>query len=471
MTTSATARSTSAWTLITLCAVLGLDGMDVASMGPALPQIQADLGMSATSLQWVVSAYVIGYGGFVLLGGRLADLFARRRLLLASLLIFSVASLVGSVADDGTLLILARLAKGIAAAFSAPAALAILLNTYTEPAERNRALGAFVSTGAVGFTSGLVLGGALAGADWRLTLVLPTILALLIAAAAVRVVPRDVEIPGPRARVDLVGAALVTAGLLALVYGVSNAASAGWGDALTLAALAGSVVALAAFVAVERSRSAPLVPLGIFGRTWISQANLAALLFQGAYVAFQFIATLYMQDELGWTPLETGLIFAPGGLSVILFASRWAGVVTRVGPWVVAAGGLSVQAAAYLWFAIALGNVEPVVLLLSTQAALGIGYAATYPSLNIGAVAHAQEAERGLAGGMFIAATQIGSGVILAAAASVFAANADLGLGAHQAGAWVVLVAIGSAALIALASAARRPAAAPAAAGAVALDA
>ena len=216
MTSSPSAR-TSAWTLVTLCAVLGLDGMDVASMGPALPQIQADLGMSATSLQWVVSAYVIGYGGFVLLGGRLADLFPRRRLLLGSLLIFSVASLIGAVADDGTILIIARLAKGIAAAFSAPAALAILLNIYTEPAERNRALGAFVSTGAVGFTSGLVLGGALAGADWRLTLVLPTILALGIAASAVRVVPRDVPATGPRAKVDLVGAALVTTGLLALV--------------------------------------------------------------------------------------------------------------------------------------------------------------------------------------------------------------------------------------------------------------
>jgi MFS family permease len=456
MTSSPRAR-TSAWTLITLCAVLGLDGMDVASMGPALPQIQADLGMSATSLQWVVSAYVIGYGGFVLLGGRLADLFAKRRLLLASLLVFSVASLIGSVADDGTLLIIARLAKGIAAAFSAPAALAILLHIYTEPAERNRALGAFVSTGAVGFTGGLVLGGALAGADWRLTLVLPTILALLIAATTLRVVPRDEQASGPRPRVDLVGAALVTAGLLALVYGVSNAAAESWGDAMTIGPLAGSVAALGAFVAVERLRAAPLVPLGIFGRRWLASANLAALLFQGAYVAFQFVATLYMQDELGWTPLETGLVFAPGGLSVILFASRWAGLVTRVGPWVIAAGGLSLQVIAYLWFALALGNVDPLVLLLATQVALGLGYAATYPTLNIGAVAHAHETERGLAGGMYIAATQIGSGVVLAAAASVFAANAGIGLEAHQAAAWVVLASIAAAALVALAAAVRGP--------------
>jgi MFS family permease len=463
-----TSSRTSAWTLVTLCAVLGLDGMDVASMGPALPQIQADLGMSATSLQWVVSAYVIGYGGFVLLGGRLADLLPRRRLLLVSLLIFSVASLIGSIADDGTVLIFARLAKGIAAAFSAPTALAILLHTYTEPAERNRALGAFISTGAVGFTGGLVLGGALAGADWRLTLVLPTILALLIAAVALRVVPRDPETAERRGRVDLVGATLVTSGLLALVYGVSNAAADGWGDAVTIGSLVASVALLAAFVAVERVRSAPLVPLGIFATTWISSANLTALLFQGAYIAFQFVATLYMQEELGWSPLVTGLVFAPGGLSVILFGSRWASVVTRVGPWLVATGGLAVQVVAYLWFALALGDVEPVVLLLSTQLLLGLGYAATYPSLNIGAVAHASETDRGLAGGMFIAATQIGSGVVLAAGASVFAANADLGLGGHQAGAWVAVASIAAAALVAFVSAARRTA--PAAAGAVALE-
>jgi hypothetical protein len=138
-----------------------------------------------------------------------------------------------------------------------------------------------------------------------------------------------------------------------------DAAAESWGDAVTVGALVGSVLTLAAFVLVEGRRAAPLVPLGIFGQPWLASANLAALLFQGAYVAFQFIATLYLQDELGWTPLEAGLVFAPGGLSVILFASRWAGVVTRVGPWLVAAGGLTVQVAGYLWFALALGSITP----------------------------------------------------------------------------------------------------------------
>jgi MFS family permease len=446
----------SAWTLVTLCAVLGLDGMDVASMSPALPAIRDDLGMSPTSLQWVVSAYVIGYGGFVLLGGRLADLFPPRRLLLTAMLAFAVASVIGALAGDGEVLIAARLAKGIAAAFTAPAALAILLRTYTEDDERNRALGAFISTGAVGFTSGLVIGGALAGASWRLTLVLPAGLGFATAAATARFVPAVPRATSTRQRVDVIGATLVTAGLLALVYGVSNASSAGWGDRETLLAIAGSVLLLATFVAVERSRREPLVALGIFGRPELAPANVNALLFQGSYVAFQFVATLYLQERLGWTPLETGLAFAPGGLAVILLSSRFAGVISRVGAWRLAAGGLLLETAAYLWFELAIGHVDPIVLVLVAQTGIGLGYAAIYPSLNVAAVAHARPDEQGLAGGLFIASTQVGSGVVLAVCAAVFVESADAGLGAQRGGMWVVVGATGLALLLATMLAARR---------------
>jgi MFS family permease len=445
-----------AWTLASLCTVLALDGMDVASMSPALPAIQDDLGMSATSLQWVISAYVIGYGGFVLLGGRLADLFPARRLLLAAMLIFAAASLVGAVANDGELLIVARFVKGVAAAFTAPAALAILLHTYTEEEERNRALGAFITAGAVGFTSGLVLGGALAGSSWRLTLILPTCLAVANAAGIARFVPADPPAAGGHRHVDLIGATLVTAGLLALVYGVSNAAHAGWGDGETLLALAGSALLLTAFVAVERARREPLVPLGIFGRPDLSSANVAALLFQGSYVAFQFVATLYLQERLGWTPLETGLAFVPGGLAVLLLSRRFAGLVSRVGAWPLAAVGLVLETVGYLWFVLAIGEVDPLVLMLVGQTAIGLGYAAIYPSLNIAAVANAHADEQGLAGGLFIASTQIGSGVVLAACASVYAASADAGLGAQHGGSWVVVGAIALAAIVATTMAARR---------------
>lgn len=419
--------------LAVLCSVLALDGMDVASMGPALPQIQADLGMSPTSLQWVVSAYVIGYGGFLLLGGRLADLFSKRRLLLSALLVFAVASAIGAAADSGGLLIGARLAKGIAAAFTAPAALAILLATYREPAARNRALGFFISAGAGGFSTGLVLGGALSDVDWRLTLLVPTLLALAIAAAGWPLIPREAAGARGRQRVDVLGAATVTASMLLLVFGVSHASGASWTDAVTVSSLAASVLLCGAFVWIEAVRDAPLVPLQIFTRPQLAHTDLTAFLFQGAYVGFQFVATLYFQDEVGWSPLGTGLAFLIGGLSVILISRRFAALVTRIGVWPVATGGLILELLAYLWF-LRLDAVDPLVLVLVSQPLLGIGYAAVYPSLNIGAVAHVREGEEGLGGGMFIAATQIGSGVVLAITASLFTSGADPGLGAYEAG-------------------------------------
>lgn len=432
--------------LAVLCAVLALDGMDVASMGPALPQIQTDLGMSPSSLQWVVSAYVIGYGGFLLLGGRLADLFSKRGLLLSALLVFAVASAVGAVADSGGLLIAARLGKGIAAAFTAPAALAILLATYREPAARNRALGFFISAGAGGFSTGLVLGGALSNASWRLTLLVPTLLALAIAAAGRSLIPHQAGRAGPRPRVDVLGAATVTAAMLLLVFGVSHAATASWTDAVTVLSLAAAVALTAAFVWIEGVREAPLVPLQIFTRPQLAHSDLTAFLFQGAYVGFQFVATLYFQDVIGWSPLQTGLAFVISGITVIALSRRFAALVTRVGVWPVATGGLILQVLGYAWF-LRLDAVDPLVLVLVSQALLGVGYAAIYPALNIGAVARVQEGEEGLGGGMFIAATQIGSGVVLAITASLFAAGADRGIGAYEAGMVGVVAVISLAAI------------------------
>ena len=420
--------------LAVLCAAMALDAMDVASMAPALPQIQTDLGMSPSSLQWVVSAYVIGYGGFLLLGGRLADIFSRRVLLLSALGVFAVASAIGGIADSGGVLIAARLAKGITAAFTAPAALAILLATYREPAARNRALGIFISAGAGGFSAGLVLGGALTDISWRLTLLMPALLALGIAAAGWSLVPREHHRrSGERERVDVLGAVTVTAAILLLVFGVSHASSASWTDAVTLGSLAAAVLLAAAFVWIEAVRTSPLVPLEIFTRPGLSHSAITAFLFQGSWVAFQFVATLYFQDQVGWSPLETGLAFLIGGLCVILLSQRFAALVTKVGVWPVATGGLALLMLGYLWF-MRLDAVDPLVLVLVSQPVAGIGYAAIYPALNIGVVAHVREGEEGLGGSMFIAAIQIGSGVILAITASLFAAGADPGLGAYEAG-------------------------------------
>jgi MFS family permease len=423
--------------LIVLCGAQFLDGMDVSTMGPALPRIEADLAMSPTALQWVVSGYVLGYGGFLLLGGRFADLMSRRRLLLMSLVVFAGASLLGGVANDGGVLIAARLVKGIAAAFTGPAALAILLATYREEAARNRALGTYISTAAAGFTLGLVLGGALANASWRLTLFLPAAMATLLLIAAAIVIPRDAPVTGTRGSIDLPGALTITGGVVALVYGVSHAATSSWTGAATLTALLGSLALLAGFVWIESLRQTPLIPLGIFRRSGLAHANALAGMFQGTYVGFQFVATLYYQHVLGWTPLQTGLAFLGGGVLVVLLSARFAAAVTRHGPWKVAALGLMLQALSYLWFT-RLDSVDTWALVAVSQLLLGVGYAASYPACNIAAVRNATAEEEGLASGLFIAATQVGSGLLLAIVASVYASNDEPGLEPYRAGAWAV---------------------------------
>ena len=442
--------------LLVLCGVQFIDAFDVASMGPALPEIQRELGMSPDSLQWVVTAYVLGYGGLLLLGGRLADLFDRRRLLLAALAVFVVASVVGGFATSGEVLIGARLVKGVTAAFTAPAALAILLHTFSDEQARAKALGTYISVSAVGFTSGFVLGGVLAGATWRLVLFVPAALAVVLLLAALRVIPRRGGVPaGRRPSVDVIGALLVTAGLLTLVYGISRAAESGWGEGLTLTALAVGALLLVTFVVVERVRQAPLVPLDIFTRPDLSRANITIFLLQGSYVAWQFLATLYLQNEFGWTPLEVGLVFVPGGLLVILTAGYWARQVARRGAWPIASGGMALMVLG-IAATLALGEVDNVLLFLIASTLIGVGYAMCFPAANISAVAGARPDEQGLASGLFTASFQIGGGVVLGIVASVFAA-ASAGPGAYRSGVTAAVVVAALALALCLSGLRRRP--------------
>lgn len=450
---ASTARKGAGLLLVVVCAVQFLDAMDIASMGPALPLIQKDLGMSPGALQWVVSAYALGFGGFLLLGGRLADLYGRKKLLIGWLLIFSVVSLIGGLTDNGTVLTVARLIKGISAGFTAPVAMALLLDTFREEKERNRALGAFLAIASTGFSLGLVLGGLLAGLSWRLVLFLPAAIGVLVILMAAVAVPADRPRERNGARLDIAGALTVTAGTIALVYGVSHASTAGWTDRQTLISLGAAVVLLIAFVVVERMHRTPLIPLGIFTRPQISLANVCMLFF-GAYVGFQFIATLYYQDELGWSPLEAGLAFLLGGVLTASTASRFAGQVSRFGTWPLAVLGLAMLTVGYLTWVFLIGHTSALVFLLVQQILGGIGFAAAYPALNISAVGQAREDEQGLASGLFNAGAQIGTGIVVAVTASVLAFNANAGLGGYRAGLWTsagitaaltVLAAIGAA--------------------------
>ncbi len=439
--------------LAVVCAVQFLDAMDIASMGPALPLVQRDLHMTPAALQWVVSAYALGFGGFLLLGGRLADLLNRRRLLIGWLLVFVVASAAGGLADNGVVLVVARLFKGLSAGITAPAAMAILLDSFREQKARNKALGTFLAVASGGYSLGLVLGGLLAQASWRLILFVPAAAGLLIALLTANVVPAGRR-ERLRGSVDVLGAVTVTGGAVALVYGLSRASSDGWGDGVTIGSLVAAAVLLPLFAVVERRHPAPLVPLGIFRRPGLVRANISMLFF-GGYVAFQFVLTLYYQNQLHWSPLEAGLAFLLGGVLTATTARYGAGLVTKVGPWPVAAAGLVMLTAGYLSWVLLIGHASALVTLLVQQLLGGFGFAGVYPALNIAAVGAAREDEQGLASGLFNAGAQIGNGIVVAVTATVFAfAASGGGLSSYRAGLWTITGITAAVTLLALAGAA-----------------
>src|ERR1700738_4362142 len=244
-------------TVAILCGALFLDAMDVSSVNVALPTIGAHLRMSASSLQWVVSGYVLGYGGFLLLGGRASDLLGRRRVFLIALTVFAVASALGGVADDGTLVVATRFIKGIAAAFTIPAGLSILTTTFPEGAARNKALGAYAATGAAGFSLGLVIGGLLSELGWRYVFLLPVPITVVLIVAGIRVLNAGNDATLGHRHYDILGSLSVTGSMLALVYSVVEAPSHGWLAGRTLGGLAISALLLAAFVVIENRSPHP----------------------------------------------------------------------------------------------------------------------------------------------------------------------------------------------------------------------
>ena len=331
-----------AWGLIlVLCAALFLDALDVSMVGVALPSIQSDLDMTTSSLQWVISGYVLGFGGFLLLGGRLADLLGRRNVFLIALGVFVVASALGGLVNDGSLLIATRFVKGVSAAFTAPAGLSIITTSFAEGPMRNRALSIYAATGATGFSLGLVFGGLLTEIGWRWVFLLPAPIALVTLIAAFRLVP-DSGRPstGARRGFDLAGAVALTASMLLLVFTVVEAPDAGWASARTLGSFVAVAVLLTAFVAIERRTARPLVRLGILRSASLVRANIGAMSLIGGWFGFQFVATLYMQQLRGWSPLETGLAILPGGLLVALLAPRLTPLITRFGPGPLISAGL-----------------------------------------------------------------------------------------------------------------------------------
>ena len=432
--TSSQTRSGAGLALLLLCAANFLDAMDVSTIGVALPAIQKELGMQATSLQWAVSAYVLGYGGFLLLGGRVADLFGHRRVFLWSLGVFAAASIAGGFVDSAPTLIAARLIKGIAAAFTAPAALALLLSVFGEGNARAKALGVFSSTGAAGFVLGMVLGGAATIISWRATIVMGAPVAILALIVAPFVLPADHKRSGSRARFDWAGAITITPGLLLFVFGVTNAAADGWQAFFTWGSLVAALALILLFLLVESRHADPMVPLAMFRRAKLSHANAVAALFQGAYVGFQFIATLYYQNVVGWSAFATGFAFALGGVCVMFLAPRFATIGQARGTTLLMTFGVGLQAISYLFWVLSVGQIDTIVLVAISQLLLGVGYAMTYPSIQVAALSDIEEDKSGLASGMLFASFQIGGGIILAAASAVFGAAPSYGWNPYIAG-------------------------------------
>jgi EmrB/QacA subfamily drug resistance transporter len=335
--------------LLLLLAVAFLDFVDASIVNVALPSIRSDLGFTFQSLQWVLSGYLLTYGGFMLLGGRAADLFGRRRLLLAGTVLFALASLAAGLAPDDSVLIAARLVQGAGAAMMIPAALSILTTTFSEPRDRYRALGAWGAVGGLASAVGVFLGGVITELlDWRAVFFVNLPAAALILRAIFRLVPADAKVER-RESLDVLGAVLVTAGMLLLVYTIVEAPDAGWGDLRTIAGFAGAGAILAVFAVYEANHRNPVFPFSILRVKGLAAADVTMVTaMAGFYTMFLFI-TLYMQNVLGLSRLEAGSAYLPPTLGVAISAGIATSLMGRVGTRPVIVAGALLGAGGIFW--------------------------------------------------------------------------------------------------------------------------
>jgi EmrB/QacA subfamily drug resistance transporter len=462
--------------LLLACVAQFMVVLDVAIVNVALPTIQRDLQVGQSTLQWIVVAYGLMLGGFLLFGGRMADLLGRRLILITGLAIFSVASLLAGLADSAGFLIAARAAQGFGAALIPPAALSILAVTFEEGAERNRALGLYGATAGVAASVGVIASGLLTdGPGWRsIFFINVPIGAGLIAMAAI-LLTADRPERRARERVDVAGAVTVTAGLLLLVYAISRSTSSGWTSGSTLGLLASSAVLLCAFVVIESRSRSPLIPASVVRQRTLVAANLASFLLFGTLFAFIFLGSLLMQQVLAYSPTHTGVAWLATTVTSF-FAAAVAGakLVGVVGVRRLLIGGFALFASAALLLTRVPVEAHYTTDLLPAFILGGVAGGLSAPAIQIGALSGVRHSLTGLAGGLVETLREIGGGVGVAVVATVLAARAGdiarvastrthqtAALGAFHAAFWVIFITAslgGVSAALAFPRSSRRPA-------------
>ena len=435
MTSSSSAPTTTErhWivTVVVVCLAQFMVILDATITNVALPSIQADLHFSPTDLQWVVNVYLLVFGGFLLLGGRAGDLFGRRKLFLAGITLFTAASLLDGLATSSDFLVAARALQGLGAALVAPSALSIITTTVPEGPDRAKALGAFAAISGGGGAVGLLLGGLLTDAlswEWVFFVNVPVgVIALIL---ALRFVPES-RADDRRGGFDLVGAFLVTSGLVLLTYAIVKAEAFGWGSPKTLGLGAGAAALLVAFGAVQNRSAAPLVRLSIFRTRTLTTANAVTLLLLSGLNAFFYFGSLYFQQVKGYNALESGAAFVPMTLGIITGSVISQRLIARFGVKAVLLGGVTLGAVGLAWMTMLtpdsgyIGGFLPGIVLL----ALGIGNA--FVPLTLIATGGVEPDDQGLASGLFNTSQQIGGALGLAVLATFANSATDKATGPH----------------------------------------
>jgi EmrB/QacA subfamily drug resistance transporter len=393
--------------------------LDIAIVNVALPSIKTDLNFSQESLQWVITAYAILFGGFLLLGGRLADLFGRRRLFVAGLVLFTVSSLLDGLAWSEGSLIAFRSLQGLGAALLSPAALSILMTTFREGRERNLALGIWGAASGSGGAAGVLLGGALTSAfswSWIFFINVP---AGIIVLALVPFVLSESRADLFHRHFDAAGAVSITSGLMLLVYAMTHATQHGWVTAETIGLLAASAALIVAFVVIELRSKAPLLPMRIFRLRTLTASNVSGLLLAGAVFSQFFLLTLYMQQVLHYSALKTGVAYIALTLSIIGFSGVAQALATRIGVRPVLTAGLALSAGGLVLYAQLPVDGHYFWDLFPAFLLSGIGLGLAFVAMSIGALTGVQQSDAGVASGLINTSQQIGGAIGVAVATTI----------------------------------------------------